>query len=133
MFSKGTLRSWKIRKYYGISTLYECVEKLSMIFGCNIWMVCLELNWFVYDPSWMLQHSEFVWTLRSLVWVVFNNFFRIDATDRSKERLRPKRLFFAVSLYPLSFLWTLPFSLNDEYYFPSNPFLLGILWLLNDI
>ena len=24
------------KKYYEISTLYECVEKLSMIIGCNI-------------------------------------------------------------------------------------------------
>jgi len=26
---------------------------------CNIWMICLELNWFVYDPSWMLHLYEF--------------------------------------------------------------------------
>ena len=25
-----------IKKYHEISTLYECVEKLSMIIGCNI-------------------------------------------------------------------------------------------------
>ena len=25
-----------IKKYYQISTIYECVEKLSMIIGCNI-------------------------------------------------------------------------------------------------
>ena len=62
------------KKYYKISTIYECVEKLSMIIGCNIWMICLELNWFFYDPIWMLQLSEFVWTLRSSALVVFNNF-----------------------------------------------------------
>ena len=66
-------------------------------------MVCLKLNWFFYDPSWMLQLSEFVWMIRSLVWVVFNNFLLIDATDRSKISSDQKRLFFAVSLYPLSF------------------------------
>jgi len=32
----------------------------------------------------MLHLSEFVWTLRSSVLVVFNNFLLIDATDRSK-------------------------------------------------
>jgi len=32
----------------------------------------------------MLQLSEFVWTLRSSVQVIFNNFLLIDATDRSK-------------------------------------------------
>ena len=69
-------------KYYEILTIYECLEKLSMIIGCNIWVICLELNWFFYDPSWMLQLSEFVWTLRSLVLVAFNNFLLIDATEK---------------------------------------------------
>ena len=32
----------------------------------------------------MLQPFEFVWTLRSSVWAVFNNFLFIDATDRSE-------------------------------------------------
>ena len=27
MFSKVTLVSWKIKKYYEISTIYKCVEK----------------------------------------------------------------------------------------------------------
>jgi len=67
---KVTLRSWKIcTKYYEILTIYECVEKKSMITGCNIWMVCLELNWYFKDPSRILQLSEFVWTLRYSVWV----------------------------------------------------------------
>ena len=62
---------------------------------CNIWMICLELNWLFYDPSWMLQLSEFVWSLRSSAWVVFNNFLRIDATDRNKISSDQKRSFFA--------------------------------------
>ena len=78
---------------------------------CNIWMICLELNWLFYDPSWMLQHSEFIWALRSLVWVVFINFLRIDATDGSKISSDQKRLFFAVSLYPLSFFTNTPFKI----------------------
>ena len=49
---------------------------------CNIWMICLELNWFVYDPSLILHLSEFVWTLRSSVLVVSNNFLLLDATVR---------------------------------------------------
>ena len=52
--------------------------------GCNIWMICLEINRIFYDPSWILQLSEFVWTLRSSAWVVFNNVLIIDATDKSK-------------------------------------------------
>ena len=73
-----------------------------MIIGCIIWMICLELNWFFYDPSWILQLSEFVWTHRSSVWVVFNNFLLINATDRSKISSNHHRIFFAVSLYLLS-------------------------------
>ena len=42
----------------------------------NIWMICLKLNWLFYNPIWMLQLSEFVWTLRSSAWVVFNNFLQ---------------------------------------------------------
>ena len=80
-----------------------------MTIVCNIWMICLELNWFVYDPSRMLHLSEFVWTQRSSVWVVFNNFLLIDATDRSKISSDQKRLFIALSLYPLSFFANTPF------------------------
>ena len=61
--------------------------------------------------SQILQLSEFVWMIRSSVWVVFNNFLLIDATDRSKISSVQKRLFFAVSLYPLSFFADTPFKL----------------------
>ena len=71
-----------------------------MTIVCNVWMICLELNWFVYDPSWMLHLSEFVWTLGSSVLVVFNNFLLIDTTDRSKiSSIKPIPLsFFANTL-----------------------------------
>ena len=59
--------------------------------GCNIWMNCLKLNWFFYDPSLILQLFEFVCTLHS--------FLLIDATYRSKISSDQKRLFFAVSIY----------------------------------
>ena len=81
-----------------------------MTIVCNIWMICLELNLFVYDPSWMLHHSEIVWTLRSSVLVVFINFLLIDAKDRSKISSIKKRLFIALSLYPLSFFANTPFK-----------------------
>ena len=58
----------------------------------------------------MLQLSEFVWSLRSSAWVVFNNFLLIDTTDRSKNSSNQKRLFCAVSLYPLSFFANTPFK-----------------------
>ena len=98
------------QKYYEILTINECIEKLSIIIGCNIWMICLELNWLFSDPSWMLQISEFVWELHSSVWIVFNNFLLIDATDRSKISSDQKRLFFALLLYPLSFFASTPFK-----------------------
>ena len=60
----------------------------------------------------MLQLSEFIWALRSSVWIVFNNFLLIDATDRSKISSDQKRLFFAVSLYPLSFFANTPFNMT---------------------
>ena len=83
-----------------------------MTIVCNIWMICLESNWFVYDPSWMLHLSEFAWTLRSSVWVVFKNFLLIDATDRSKISSDQKRFVIALSLYPLSFFANTPFNDN---------------------
>jgi len=57
-----------------------------------------------------LQISEFVWTLRSSLWVVFNSFLLKAETDRSKISSDQKRLFFAVSLYPFHFSRTLPSS-----------------------
>ena len=70
------------------------------------------IKYFFYDPSWMLQLSESVWTLRSSVWVVFfNNFLHIDTTCRSKINSDQKRLFLSVSLYPLSFFVNTPFKI----------------------
>ena len=53
-----------------------------------------------------IQLYEFVWTLRSSVWVVFNHFLLIDVTDRSKINSNHHRIRFDgfdVSLYLLSF------------------------------
>ena len=54
--------------------------------------------------------SEFVWTLRSSVWVVFNNFLLTDATDRSNISSNQKRFFIALSQYPISFFANTPFK-----------------------
>ena len=59
-----------------------------MTIGFNIWMICLKLNRFLYNPSSILHLSEFVWTLRSSV---FNNFLLTDAKDRSKISSDQKR------------------------------------------
>ena len=81
-----------------------------MTIGCNIWMICLKLNRFFYGLSRMLHLSELVWILRSSVLIVFNNFLLIDATDRSKIISDQKRVFIALSLYPLSFFANTPFK-----------------------
>jgi len=86
-----------------------------MTIGCNIWMICLKLNRFFYGLSRMLHISEFIWTLRSSVFVVFNNFLLIDATDRSKIISDQMRLFIALSLYPLLFFANTPFKPLDRF------------------
>ena len=81
-----------------------------MTIVCNIWMIILKLNRFLYGLCLMLQFSQFVWPLSYSVWDVFNNFLLIDATDRSKTGSDQKRFFIALSLYPLSFFANTPFN-----------------------
>ena len=63
----------------------------------------------------MLQLSEFVWALRSSVWIVFNIFLLIDPTDRSKISSDRKRLFFALRIHPHSFFANTPFKKGTKY------------------
>ena len=84
-----------------------------MTIGCNIWIICLKLNWFFYGLSCMLQFSEFVWAPSYSVWDVFNKFLLIDATDRSTISSDQKRLFIALSL-SLSFFANTPFKVNFD-------------------
>ena len=100
IFQECSITSWKLNvilkdkiKTYEKSTIYKCGERQSMTIGCNIWMICLLLNRFFYGLSRILHLSEFVWILRSSVWVVFNNFLLIDATARSKISSDQKRFF----------------------------------------
>ena len=79
-----------------------------MTIGSNIWMIVWNKIGFFYDPSHILQLSEFVGTLRSSALVVFNNFPLKDATDKRKISSDQKRLFFAVSQYLFHFSGTLP-------------------------
>ena len=87
-------------------------RKKSIIIDRNISMICLELNRFFGDHCWLLQFSEFVWTLCSSVWVVFNNCLLINATDRSKISSNHHRIFFDVSLYHISFFTNTPYKIN---------------------
>ena len=64
----------------------------------------------------MLQLSDFVRTLRSSAWVVFNNFLLIDATDRNKISSDQKRLFFAYNVEDIVvFLGLKVFNSNNSY------------------
>ena len=83
-------------------------------------MICLELNWLFYDPSWMLQLSEFVWALRSSVWLVFNNFLLIDATDKSKISIAIESAYFSHYAYtPFHFSRTLPLRAGSTFPVPA--------------
>ena len=74
-----------------------------------------EIKWIFLHPSHVLQLSQFVWTLRSSVLVVFNNFLLTDATDTSEISSDQKRFFIALSLYPLSFFANTPFKPGIRY------------------
>ena len=88
-----------------------------MTIGCDIWLISLKLNRFFYRLSRMFHLSDFVWTPRSSVFVVFKNFLLIDATDRSKISSDQKRFFIALSRYPLSFFANTPFKQGAKIYF----------------
>ena len=81
-------------------------------------MICLKLNRFFYGLSRLLHLSEFIWTLRSSVLVVLNNFLIIDSTARSKISSDQKRFFIALSLYPLSFFANTPYKSKSRLYPP---------------
>jgi len=51
-----------------------------MIISRNIWIIRLELNW-------MLQLSGFIWTLRSSVFFVFNNFLQLFYVSNESKRI----------------------------------------------
>ena len=65
--------------------------------------IVVDCNFLNLGGYYLIQYNS--------VQVVFYNFFLIDATDRSKISSDQKRLFFAVCLYPLSFLANTPFKL----------------------
>ena len=76
-------------------------------------MICFKLNWLFYDTNRMLQLSEFVCSWICMFFSInrFNNVLLIDATGRSNISSDQKRLFFAVTLYPLSFFANTSFKL----------------------
>ena len=79
-----------------------------MTICCNIWMICLKLNWLFYGLSRMLQFSQFVWALSYSVLVVFKNFLLIDAKDKSKISSDQKHFFIALSQIP-------PFIFREQF------------------
>ena len=99
------------------SYIWMCQKIIDDYCVCNIWMICLEVIWFFYDPNWILQLVEFLWTLCSFLWVDFNNFLLIYATDRSKNKISSNHhwIFFEISLYLLSFYKNTPFQKLRKY------------------
>ena len=106
-----------------------------MTIGCNIWIICLKLNWYFYGLSRMFQLPQFVWALRSSVWDVFINFLLIDATDRRKISSDQKHFFIALSLYPLSNFTNTPFkqSITRVILQGVSRYFEPVVWSLNTI
>ena len=93
-------------------------------------MICLELNYFLRSESnnatfkicadsrdsrkrsWSRNTAG---TLCSSVWVDFNIFLLMDATDRIKISSDHHRIFFDVTLYPHSFFTNTPFNVKCKY------------------
>ena len=77
-------------------------------------MNCLEL---IYFSTIRVEYCNFLNLYGRYVlwyeWVVFNNFLLIDATDRSKISSNHCRIFFDVSLYPLSLFANTPFKVME--------------------
>ena len=100
--------------------MYECVKKIDDYWLMMNDLLGIELIFF-YDGSRILQLSEFVSTLCFSVWVVYNNFLLIDATNKSKISINHHRIFFDVNLYPLSFFANTSFNITWIYdNSPSN-------------
>ena len=76
----------------------------------------------------IMQFRGFVWILHSSVWIVFDHFLFIDATDRRKISCDRYRIQFRICTYPLSFITNT--SCNSEYkwshYISSPVFSLNI-------
>ena len=90
-FKKKRVR-WKIIDDY-------CFYYLNDLFGIKLIILRSELNVASFQ---ICMDAAFFDVSR------FNNFLLIDATDRSKISSDQKRLFFALSLYPLSFFAKTP-------------------------
>ena len=96
-----------------------------MTIVCNIWMICLELNWFFTLPVECCIFLNLYGHIRSSV----------DATDRSKISSDQKRFFIALSIYPFHFSRTLPLKWEISDFFLQNflkkTFLVGTQWNLH--
>ena len=88
------------------------LKYLNDLFGIKLIILWFQLN---VATFWICMDITFFG-----IWVDFNNFFLIDATDRSKISSHQKHLFFAASLCPLSFfckhsLYQMPIFNNKHY------------------
>ena len=109
---KRNIDFWKKSKKWWNINYIQMRRKKSLVIGCNNDLFGIKS--FFYDPSRILQLFQFVWTLQSSVWVVFNNFLLVDATNKSQISSNPHRIFFDASLYTHSFFANTPFKRNGR-------------------
>ena len=80
------------KKYYEISTSYNCIESNSTLLGYAIWIINFKFNWTIYDLSRIMQICEF------------------DAVDKSKISCDWYRIQSDINHYPLSFFANTPLN-----------------------
>ena len=79
---------------------------------CKIWMICFGIKLICLRSE--LNVASF-WICMDTTFFVFNNFFLIDATDKISSD--QKRVFIALSLYPLSLFANTPFKVRFHFGF----------------
>ena len=99
MYTKRIKILWNIN-YIGMR------RKISMTFGCDIWMICLKLNRFF---TITVEYCNFL-NLYELKYKSFLTIF-LTTTDRSKNGSDQKHYFSPSSYTPFYFLRTLPLIL----------------------
>ena len=106
--------------------LYTNASKKSMIIGCNIWMICLELNKFFTIRA---GYCNFLNLYGRYILRVLTIYFLIDATDRSKITNNHPQISFDVSPY-ISFFANTPFNKRNLFFFSTFmvPFIIQLLF-----
>ena len=118
-----------MNKKYEILTLYKCVKKLSMTVSCNIWMICLKLNWLftirvAYCSFLNLNGLNFFSISR------FDQFSSYNAQQREVRSAAIKNDYFSPLAYT-PFLFFANILFNYIYTAKNNRFVSLIILLLS--